>query len=120
MGKATPRTTATKTGRLLDRLRSKPLGARCCKSCGRPQDERIEPIPTMRFNVGNAEVQLFESFPFGKLRREFKVQCWRISNSRWYAQSVFSEHEFRNLALVVLHALQVMDEECNSKEKQSS
>jgi hypothetical protein len=117
MGKATPRKTMKPTsGGLFQRLFSQPLRERYCKVCGRPFWGQIQPEPTKRFNLGNVEVQLFESVHFGRLRRELKVQNWHRYRDDWYPQSVFTLEDFEHLMIVVEHALQFM----KTQDQQSS
>lgn len=111
MGKAhKDRKTKSTSDGLLRRLFSKPLRERFCKACGRPYVGHVEPIPARRFILGNVEVQVFESKPYGRLRHELKVQCWNRYRDDWYPQSVFTLDDFKHLANVVDHALQFMQE----------
>ena len=111
MGKAKRgRQTHKKPGGLLRELFSPPLRERYCETCGRPHVGQLEPIPSHRINLGNAEVQVFDSTAFGKLRRELRVHCWNRYRDTWYPQSVFTPHDFQHLASVIDHALRFMNE----------
>lgn len=87
---------------------STPLRERYCQECGRPHLGAEEPIPTRRFVLGNVEVQMFQSFPYGRLRRELKVQCWNRYRDQWHPQSVYSVDDLYHLAIVVNHVLRLM------------
>lgn len=121
MGKAQKdRTTRKSSGGMLRGLFSKPLRERYCKTGGRPHVGHVDPIPARRFNLGNVEVQVFESMPLGKLKRELKNQCWNRYGDTWYPQSIFSLHDFQHLATVVDRALRVMREQDPSQPRRLS
>lgn len=107
-------TNAGSNGSIRD-LFSKPLRDRFCKACGRPYVGPNEPLPVRRFNLGNAEVQVFESASFGRLKRELRVHCWNRYRDQWCSQSIFSEHDFQHLAAVIGQALRFMNEQARPK-----
>lgn len=117
MGKVKKNRTTTRTSDgMLRSLFSKPLRDRYCKACGRPHLGHVEPIPARRLNLGNVEIQVFESMPLGRLRRELKVQCWNRYRDNWYPQSVFSQHDFNHLIVVVDQALRFMRDRDSSSQ----
>jgi hypothetical protein len=106
MGKANRVTKNKPSGTF--RLFSQPPREIACRACGRPYLVNPLPQPSQRFCVGNSEVQLFESKPFGALRRDFEVSCWRYYANAWHASKLFNEHDFKCLALVIDAAMQVI------------
>lgn len=84
-------------------LFSPPLRDRCCETCGRPHVGPVEPKPVEHFNVGNAEVQVFQAGSFGKPRHEFRVHCLNRYRDGWFPQSFFSDRDLVDL----VHSLQL-------------
>lgn len=99
---------------LFRKIFSKPLRERFCQWCGRPYLGHIEPVPEHRFILGNAEVQVFESKPFGKRKFELKVHCWNRYHDEWHPQSVFTLDDFQCLAFVVRQALRFIEQQHDS------
>ena len=100
---------------LLQKWFPTPLRERFCKTCGRPYVGAVEPVPTRRFSLGNVEIQLFETMQFGRLKFELRVQRWCRYREEWHPQSIFSTEDFQHLAVLVEHALRVIQPESTSR-----